>query len=464
MNPEQPVTFLIVGAGSRGMRYAEFAAANPKVAKLVGVAEPRTTPRSLLEDQHQLAAECVFEDWKHLAEKEKFADAVIISTLDALHAESAIAFANKGYHILLEKPMAPSLDQCEQIVESVKANNVIFAVGHVLLYSNYTRKIKELLLAGAIGKIVTVQHLEPVGYWHQAHSFVRGNWRNESESCSMLLAKSCHDLDWIRHVVDQPCVAVSSFGNLNHFKKEEKPVEAGDAMTCSQCQHEPNCCYSAKKLYLGNVNDGNTGWPVDVVTFDATTEGVAAALESGPYGRCVYECDNDVVDAQVVNMQFAGGVTVSFTMTAFTSAGPRRTSIFGTQGEILGDGSTITVNDFLTGKMTTYETEVADSFELGPIASGDNGLMQAFFSAVANGDPQQLLSGPDETLGISQDGFCSGASSSRTFCGDDVNRQNFLKRAWKNLLTIQVDLPSVGWLDSVRRSDRTSEIIRVGII
>ena len=398
MKPAQPVTFLIIGAGSRGMRYAEFAAANPGVAKLAGVAEPRATPRSLLEKQHHLAAEFVFADWKQAAEKEKFADAVIISTLDAMHAEPAIAFANKGYHILLEKPMAPSIEQCQQIVESVKANDVIFAVGHVLLYSNYTRKLKELLQAGTIGKIVSVQHLEPVGFWHQAHSFVRGNWRNESESSPMLLAKSCHDLDWIRHIVDQPCVAISSFGNLNHFKREEKPVEAGDAIACNQCQHEPNCCYSAQKLYLGNLSDGNTGWPVDVVTFDATVAGVSAALENGPYGRCVYECDNDVVDAQVVNMEFAGGVTVSFTMTAFTSTGPRRTSIFGTRGEILGDESTITINDFLTGDSTTYETEAPDSFELGPIASGDNGLMQAFFSAIANDNPQQLLSGPDETL------------------------------------------------------------------
>ena len=398
MKLEQPVTFFIVGAGSRGVRYAEFAAANPDVAKLVGVAEPQMASRNLLKQQHQLQAEFVFEDWKEAAAKEKFADAVIISTLDAMHAEPAIALANKGYHILLEKPMAPSLEQCRQILEAVNANKAILAVGHVLLYTSYTRKLKELLQTGAIGKIVSIQHLEPVGYWHQAHSFVRGNWRNESKSSSMLLAKSCHDFDWIRHLVDQPCVAVSSFGNLNHFKKEEKPAEAGDATRCTQCPHEPDCCYSAKKLYLGNLSDGNTAWPLDVVTLDATPAGVTAALDSGPYGRCVYECDNDVVDAQVVNMELAGGVTVSFTMTAFTSAGPRRTSIFGTHGEIYGDESTITVKDFLSGKTTTYETEDPDAFELGPCASGDTGLMKAFFSAVANDAPQELLSGSAETL------------------------------------------------------------------
>ena len=380
------------------MRYAEFAAANPSVAKLVGVAEPRATPRELLSRQHQLQPEFVFNDWKEATAKEKFADAVIICTLDAMHAEPAIAFANKGYHILLEKPMAPSLEQCRQIVETVNANNVILAVGHVLLYTNYTRKLKDLLQSGAIGQIVSVQHLEPVGFWHQAHSFVRGNWRNESESSPMLLAKSCHDLDWIRHIVDQPCVAVSSFGNLNHFKKEQKPLEAGEATRCTECAHEPDCCYSAKKIYLGNLSDGKTAWPVDVVTFDTTHHGVTAALNSGPYGQCVYECDNDVVDAQVVNLEFEGGVTVSFTMTAFTSAGPRRTSIFGSRGEIYGDESTITVTDFLSNKTIRYETEIPDSFRLGPCASGDNNLMTTFFSAVANNAPQELLSGYAETL------------------------------------------------------------------
>ena len=398
MKPEQPVTFFIVGAGSRGMRYAEFAAANPDLAKLVGVAEPQAMTRELLQRQHQLQDEFVFEDWKEAAAKEKFADAVIISTLDAMHAEPAVAFASKGYHILLEKPMAPSLEQCHQIVGAVDANRVILAVGHVLLYTDYTRKLKAILQAGTIGKIVSVQHLEPVGFWHQAHSFVRGNWRNEAESSPMLLAKSCHDIDWIRHIVDQTCVAVSSFGNLNHFKKKEKPLEAGDATRCTQCAHEPDCCYSALKIYQGCLEEGNLAWPLDVVTFDATPAGVHAALESGPYGRCVYECDNDVVDAQVVNMQFEDGVTVSLTMTAFTSAGPRRTSIFGTHGEITGDGSTITVQDFLTGETTTHKIDTSDSFNMGSSSSGDDRLMRTFFSAVANNAPQELLSGSAETL------------------------------------------------------------------
>ena len=398
MTLEKPVTFLIVGAGSRGTAYAEFAEDNPDVAKLVGVAEPRKIPRERLGQLHRLEADCLFKDWRDAAAQDKMADAVVIATLDAMHCEPAIAFAEKGYHILLEKPMAPSLSECERIVEVVKANDLILAVGHVLLYSSYTKKLKELLNAGVIGNIVSMQHLEPVGFWHQAHSFVRGNWGNESNSAPMLLAKSCHDLDWIGHLVGRPCAAISSFGNLSHFRKEQKPIEAGEAKRCTECAHERACCYSAKKIYLESLAAGNTGWPVDVVTFDTTLEGVMDALENGPYGRCVYECDNDVVDSQVVNMEFVGGVTVSFVMTAFAAAGPRRTSIFGTHGEIRGDGSEIVINDFLAGQTKRLTPEGAEGFELGARSSGDNGLMTTFFAAVASGDKSLLLSGPDETL------------------------------------------------------------------
>ena len=156
------------------------------------------------------------------------ADAVIICTQDAMHAEPAVAFAKKGYAILLEKPMAPNEADCRRIVEAVKANGILFAVCHVMRYTRYTQMLKQVVDSGAIGEVVSLQHLEPVGYWHQAHSFVRGNWRNEQESSFMLLAKSCHDLDWIRYIMGEPCLSVSSFGALKHFNTSEKPAEAGE--------------------------------------------------------------------------------------------------------------------------------------------------------------------------------------------------------------------------------------------
>jgi predicted dehydrogenase len=193
----QPVKIIVIGAGNRGTTYATYAEKYPGKAQVVGVAEPRNNFRNVFSKKHNIPAVNIFSDWKVLAEREKFADAVFITTQDSLHKEPAIAFANKGYHILLEKPMAPNEDDCREITKAVLKNNKIFVVCHILRYNKYTQSIKSILDAGTIGDIVTIQHLEPVGYWHQAHSYVRGNWRSEKVASFMLLTKSCHDLDWL---------------------------------------------------------------------------------------------------------------------------------------------------------------------------------------------------------------------------------------------------------------------------
>ncbi len=184
-------------------------------------------------------------------------------------------------------------------------------------YSHITQKTKQLVDSGLIGTIVNIQHLEPVGFYHYAHSYVRGNWRNEAESSFMLLAKSCHDIDWICYIMGTEPKLVSSFGSLLHLRKENKPKDASDrCMTCPS-HIESNCAYSAKKIYLDLIKQGHTDWPVKVVVSDGSIpdiENVTAALENGPYGRCAYECDNDVVDNQVVNIQFENGATASFSM------------------------------------------------------------------------------------------------------------------------------------------------------
>ena len=387
---------IIVGAGSRGAGYAEYAIEHPEQATIVGVAEPRAEYRKQLAEKHNVPSENLFNDWQELAEQPKLADAVIIATPDAEHTGPAIAFAKKGYHVLLEKPMSASESECKKTTDAATEAGIIFAVCHVLRYTAFTRKLKELLDSGLIGDIVSLQTLEPVGYWHQAHSFVRGNWGNEAESSSMLLAKCCHDLDWISHIMATPCTAVHSFGSLKHFRKEEQPEGAADR--CVDCAVEPDCPYSAKKIYSGFLDKGLKGWPLDVLTSDVTEENIAEALRTGPYGRCVYACDNDVVDHQVVNMQFDGGQTASLTMTAFTEASARKTRIFGTKGELDCDSSTIRHFDFLTDQWQTIETDPVDHSILGGHGGGDYGLMRAFVGAIANNDPSLVLSGPVETL------------------------------------------------------------------
>lgn len=391
-----PVTLVIVGGGSRGMGFADFIARNPRLAKLVGVAEPREGPRRRMVREHRIPEANVHSDWRGLARQERIAEAAIIATQDHLHVEPTAALAAKGYHILLEKPMAPDEEGCRRIIEAVTAQEVLFSVAHVLRYTPYTMALKKIIDSGAIGDIVSIQHLEPVGYWHQAHSYVRGNWRKESESSSMLLAKSCHDLDWIRYIMGTRCVAVSSFGSLRHFRKEEKPSGAGER--CLDCSYEPRCPYSARKIYMGRVEKGQVEWPVNVITEDVGREGVLVALRDGPYGRCVYECDNDVVDNQVVSLLFEGGRTASFTMTGFSEYQDRKTHIFGTRGEIYGDGSSLLHFDFLTDSKKEIRIEASDFTLVGGHAGGDDGLIRSFLAAVANNDPSEILSGPADSL------------------------------------------------------------------
>ncbi len=222
-------------------------------------------------------------------------------------------------------------------------------VAHVLRYSAYTAAIKAILGSGALGEVVSVEHLEPVGWWHHAHSFVRGNWRREDESNPMLMAKCCHDVDWLSFIVDRPARRVSSFGSLTHFTAANKPAGAGSR--CLDCAVEPQCPYSARRIYLERVPDRSARiWPLSVLADPVDEAAITAALRDGPYGRCVYDCDNDVVDHQVVNIEYEGGVTASLTMTAFTPMAFRKTRIFGTHGMLEGDGYAISVFDFLTGQ------------------------------------------------------------------------------------------------------------------
>jgi predicted dehydrogenase len=378
------------------MSYARWVSANPDKARVVAVAEPREHRRNLLAAEHGIPPERVFGSWQELAAAPRLADAAIVATRDDEHVAPAISLSRKGYHLLVEKPLAPTEEECRTLVAAVTAAGVLFAVCHVLRYRPYTTLLKQVVDAGRIGEVQSVQHLEPVGWWHYAHSFVRGNWRRTDEASFMLLAKSCHDIDWLRHVVGRPIERVSSFGSLNHFRPEHKP--AGAAARCLDCAVEPYCAYSSTRLYLGMVRSGSTGWPVSVLVDDVTEESVRQALRDGPYGRCVYDSDNDVVDHQVVAMEFAGGVTATFQMTAFTPHADRRTQIFGTRGSIDGDGERLSLFDFVTGQTEELTTAALGADAGTGHGGGDAGLMQAFTTAVATGDAAPILSGPAESL------------------------------------------------------------------
>lgn len=396
MSRERPITLAVAGAGDRGAGYAEWAACHPDRARVVAVAEPRRPRRESLAARHVIPPDRVFSTWQELADAPRLADAAIVATQDCDHVGPAAALVRKGYHLLVEKPLAPTERECVDLTQAAVRAGVMFAVCHVLRYRPYTQLLKQVLDAGRIGQVMNVQHLEPVGFWHYAHSYVRGNWRRADQASFMLLAKSCHDLDWLRHIVGQPIQRVSSFGSLVHFRPENRPAGAADR--CLDCRIEPDCAYSATRVYLGAVRAGRTGWPVSVITDEPTERGVTRALRAGPYGRCVYACDNDVVDHQAVAMEFAGGVTATFTMSAFTPHLDRRTQVFGTTGFVDGDGETLTLTDFRTGRTEVLSLPAGGADAAGGHGGGDAALMDAFITAVATGDSSHILSGPAESL------------------------------------------------------------------
>jgi predicted dehydrogenase len=396
MKPVTPVTLAVVGAGNRGTAHGDWALANPDRARVVAVSEPRQPRRARFAARHRLPTEATFADWRELAARGRVADAALVCTQDAMHTEPAIALAEAGYHLLLEKPMATTETGCRQIVEAVERAGVILSVCHVLRYTPYTALVKRAVDAGRLGEVVSAQHLEPVGFLHQAHSYVRGPWRREETASFMLLAKSCHDLDWLQYVVGRPIRRVSSFGGLAHFRSEHRPAGAADR--CLDCGVEPTCPYSAVRFYTRCLERG-AGWPLDAVVDDYTEADLLAALRHGPYGRCVYGTDNDVVDHQVVAMEFDGGATGTFTMTGFNAGGHRRTRLFGTHGELDGDGETVRVFDFLTRQTEVLEASPpGDPTAGGGHGGGDWGLMDAFVQAVATGDRSPIRSGPRESL------------------------------------------------------------------
>ncbi len=400
--PRRPVRLAVIGAGSRGMTYGREAVRTGQ-AVVTAVAEPRQLRRELAAAEFQIPVDRAVASWPELlARQDLDVDAVVIATPDRQHTEPALATIARGLPLLLEKPMAPTEAEATRIVEAAEQAGVLVCVAHVLRYSAYTQTVLGLIDAGAVGDIVSVDHLEPVGWWHQAHSFVRGNWRREDQSSPMLLAKCCHDVDWLSALIRRPALRVSSFGSLSHFTPANKPE--GAAARCLDCDVESRCPYSARRIYLAHVDEpAAQRWPLSILTEDVTEAGVTRALREGPYGRCVYDCDNDVVDHQVVSIEYAGGVTASLTMTAFTPMAFRKTRIFGTRGTLEGDGYTVSVFDFLTGRTTTQQVVDPQDAEAGEGHLGaDAALTAAFLAAVRDRRPELVLTTPAESLGTHQ--------------------------------------------------------------
>ena len=383
------VSFIVLGAGSRGNTYSDYALKEPDKMEIVGVAEPVEVRRNTFAERHNIPKENVVNDWRELLERPKMADAVIISTQDRMHFEPAMMAIEKGYHLLLEKPMAPTPEECVKIAEAAEKKGVHVIIGHVLRYAPFYRALKKLLDEGRIGKVMNIMHSEGIGNLHFSHSFVRGNWHSEEETTPMLLAKSCHDFDILQWLVDKEFKYVQSFGHLSHFTKENKP-EGSPERCIDGCPYGETCPYNCVKMYYDEKKNAwrRTAATMAPTTHNATDEEVEKALRENDYGLCVYNAHNDVIDHQVVNMEFEDDIIVTFTVSAFCKGG-RKITVMGTKGEIIGDPSLgiLNVYNFEGKKTETLKSTdvVEDESILGGHGGGDSRLIKALVELIGDG-------------------------------------------------------------------------------
>ena len=331
------ITVAIAGLGSRGLQtYAKCLEKFADRAEIVAVADIRPDRVAVAAEKYNIPADKCFDSVESMLQQPKLADLLLICTPDDVHYQPAMDGLKRGYHLLLEKPAARSVKECRDIAQLAEEKGLNVVVCHVLRYTVFYQKIKELIDAGRVGDIMNIEAIERVGYWHQAHSFVRGNWHVAADTTPMILAKCCHDMDLLLWLTGKKCEKVTSFGHLSHYNAANKPEGAPER--CAEgCPHADTCLYNAERYYLDCFKRGGNSWPVNVVAPEPTEEKIIEALKVKDYGRCVYQMNNDVVDHQVMNLLLEDDVTVAFTMTAFSDKGGRCMRVMGTKAEIFAD-------------------------------------------------------------------------------------------------------------------------------
>lgn len=377
------ITVAIAGLGSRGKdTYAIEAKRFPDKMEIVAIADIDPAKVQEVAKEYGIGEEGCFSSAEEMLLEDRLADVMMICTQDRQHVGHAIPALRKGYHLLLEKPISPDLDECRELLKVAEECNRHVIVCHVLRYTPYYSKLKEIISAGTIGDVVSVMSIENVGYWHQAHSFVRGNWRNSETTSPMILQKCCHDMDLLLWLTGKTCESVSSFGNLYLFKEECAPK--GAAKRCMDgCEVKETCPFDAERIYIKHhkigVETGYKEWPLDVLALHPTKESIEEAIKTGPYGRCVYHCDNNVVDHQVVNLNMTDGSTISHTMCAFTATGTRSSKFMGTKGEIVADmtGNLILITKFGESKSETIDISAIAS-DFSGHGGGDTRMVEEF--------------------------------------------------------------------------------------
>ena len=382
---------ILIGAGSRGYIYIDLMKGNG--FQVVGVADPDKKRINDVKDLYDIPEDKCFQSWEGLLEKPKFADIAIIATSDRLHYAPAMKALEQGYNILLEKPVAPTAKECADIANLAKEKGLKVLVCHVLRYAPLFKKMKELVKSGLIGEVTSIHHAEYVGQVNYVHSFVRGIWNNSEESSDMLLAKSCHDIDLIQWIMDCECTYAQSFGSLTYFKRENAPDGAPE-YCIEGCSYEEECPFSALKYYSKENPDQSLRRHAFRGKYN-TEEEIEEALRTTEFGKCAFKCHNNVVDTQVVSLEFENGKTASFNMTGLASGG-RQLKIIGTKGDLMGTGIDSIVHfDYLTKKATKIPiTDVIMSGDtvMSGHGGGDMGIVKTLYKYMTEGYEGDMLS------------------------------------------------------------------------
>ncbi|MHA1658113.1 MAG: Gfo/Idh/MocA family oxidoreductase [Promethearchaeota archaeon] len=429
---------ILIGAGARGRHsYGKWALKHQDKIQFIAVAEPRKARREGFAKEWNIPLEMQFQTWEELLNKEKglLAEACLICTQDQMHVAPALKALEIGYHVLLEKPMATTEKECKQLVLAAEKANRQLRICHVARYTEMFSRVKKALKEGLIGNIININHSENVAYWHFPHGYVRGTWRKAADSSPVIIAKTCHDLDLLYWIVESPTKNIQSFGSLSFYRSENAPP--GVPKRCTDgCPIADTCPWYAPRLYMTadpmiritqrskkrllrfmgqlilnhpkfikvlshiikpmKVFVNWQAWPATVITDDLSPEGKMKALRDGPWGRCVFHCDNDVPDHQTVNILFENGVTATMTMHGHSYLDGRWIRIDGTKGTLVGrftyGGEKLVFYDhFHVKKKILWERDMSFSAHGG----GDEALMASFIASMEGvnnelGDQKEL--------------------------------------------------------------------------
>ena len=366
----EKVRAIILGYGIRGRTYASYASSHPDEFEIAGLADPVAK----FPDNPPYPT---WKSWEEALDAGIRADAVIISLPDRLHCQATVKALEKGYHVLLEKPIGCTWEECLTIKAAQRAARRLVLTGYVLRFAPFYRKLREVVQSGVIGDLTSVHHLAAISYGKAAHAYCRGNWSVEAKGTGMLVNKCTHDFDLIEWwTKGRQCRRVSSFGSLFHWRSENRPEGAADR--CLECPESvrAKCPFDAVKIYYDNTD-------LRYHFADESDEAILEMIRTSPYGRCVYACGNDSVDHQTVLMDYDGGLTIILEMESYSQQRTRLTHFYGTRGEIIADERKIEILPFIGDSMTLYPQQN------GHHGGGDREIMTDFVRMVRTASPDR---------------------------------------------------------------------------